>query len=272
MNLQKIGHMKNLAFIAAVCAVCLDAVECVAAEKSSNSEKTIGYAVKQNYTALDISGCIEASFSETSDSVYVIADKSVVGYVKVERKGPGLFLSFKGPEKFRCGDYGKVTVVLPYNPEVDRIYLSGSSSFVSKTVIKSGTVYVETSGASDFRSSICADKVCLEASGASRISGKIAASFLDVELTGASGAELCGKADVCVLSISGASSLNGADGSLIETDTAVCDLSGTGRASLICNRSISGKVSGASSLRYIGDAEEDLRERGAASVRRNKSM
>lgn len=254
-------------FIAALCAVCLNAAGC-SAETLSGKNETRGYAVETDYSSLKVSGSITASFSGTADSVYVTADESVIDYVKIEWKGEELSLSLKSPVKFRHGGYGLVTVVLPCNPALDRVYVSGASSLSSQEVLEADTFRAEISGASEFDAGICAGKAYLSASGASVISGRIEAASLDVVLTGASDARLCGKAGTCTLSLSGASSLKGLSDNWIETDTAVCDLSGASSARIICNKSISGEVSGASDLCYKGDAERNVHVSGASSVKK----
>ena len=253
--------MKTVVLIAAACAVCLNVSGCSAGEKLSGIKETKGYAVKPDYASLDISNAMEVSFSETADSVYVTADESVIDYVRVERNRNEL-------SQFRNWNYGDVTVVLPYSTSLERVDVSGASSLTSGRVFEAEQFAVDVTGASDFDAAVHADKVSVSGSGASSISCEVEASSLDIDLSGASDARLSGRAGTCSLTVSGASSLKGMSDSWIVTDNTSCDISGASSARIICNKSLSGEVSGASTLIYSGDAESDVHASGASSVKK----
>ena len=260
--------MKTVVLIAAACAVCLNVSGCSAGEKLSGIKETKGYAVEPDYASLDISNAMEVSFSETADSVYVTADESVIDYVRVERNRNELCLYIKFPAQFRNWNYGDVTVVLPYSTSLERVDVSGASSLTSGRVFEAEQFAVDVTGASDFDAAVHADKVSVSGSGASSISCEVEASSLDIDLSGASDARLSGRAGTCSLTVSGASSLKGLSDSWIVTDNTSCDISGASSVRIICNKSLSGEVSGASTLIYSGDAESDVHASGVSSVKK----
>ena len=267
---RKILIMRNLVFvfIAAACAACLNVSGCASGEKLSGTERVKGYAVETDYVSLDISGAIKTSFSENADSVYVTADESVIDYVRVERKGNELCLYIKFPAKFRNWNYGDVTAVLPYSTSLERVDVSGASSLTSEKVFEAEKFAVDVTGASDFDAAVHADKVSVSGSGASSISCEVEAESLDVDLSGASDARLSGRAGTCSLTVSGASSLKGLSDFWIVTDYTSCDISGASSARIICNKSLSGEASGASTLVYSGDAVSEVLVSGASSVKK----
>ena len=73
---------------------------------------------------------------------------------------------------------------------------------------------------------------------------------------------------VAGIAVSGASSLKGLDGNFLETDVADIDISGASSARFVCNDTLSGAVSGASSAICGGDSDWSVSTSGASSIKR----
>ena len=129
-------------------------------------------------------------------------------------------------------------VLLPYNPDLNDVDLSGASDFHSTFAITGQKVELELSGASDFYGFVEADE-------------------LELKISGSSNATIDGVVGKLDMSISGSSDLKekivGNHYSLV-CDQCKCSVSGSSDAYIHCDGSIKGGVSGSSELHYTGNA------------------
>ena len=224
--------------------------------------------VDNNYTVLDISTAISVELSDKVRQATISADEKTIDAVVVERIGQMLKVYMK-VNWFRANNFSGVTVILPISPVLEELNLSGASSFYSSVPLKSESFEVALSGASNFKGDIDAvSEVVIECSGASDYSGNVISESLDLDFNGASSAKISGKTGKASIELSGASSLKGLAGKLIITEVADFSVSGASDVAVDCRGNISGKVSGASSLRYGGPVRNNsVSNSGASSVR-----
>lgn len=242
--------MKKIFIAAAALSAIIFVSACGAEINLSGVEETRAHAVADNYTSLRISSAISAVLSADADSVKIIADGNVIDYVSVEQQGGELVLSVKFPSGFGLVRGGfDVRAIVPCSPSLSKVKVSGASSLAADKAMEAGVLSVRLSGASSFRGEIIADTAHLA-------------------ISGASDARLCGRVLSCDMSLSGASSLKGLDGNLLETDVAGIDISGASNARFVCNGTLSGEVSGASSVKCGGDADWSVSATGASSISR----
>jgi hypothetical protein len=128
---------------------------------------------------------------------------------------------------------------------------------------------IKGSGAAEFEvdGSLSAANLKMEMSGATDFQGKINVSgTLDVELSGASDLKLTGNARDLKIEASGASKMKA-----FEFTTTNCEAKASGASSiqLTVEKELSAELSGASSLRYAGNAMiKNIKTSGASSIAR----
>ena len=234
--------MKKILTLLAVCAVL-----CSCGPTDWGAMETINYPIGGTYTELDVSNAFQVTTSETATepvAVVTIGEKAHQ-YVQVEVKGNTLYIGIK---KWNFISNEKATVVLPANPDLKELRLSGASSF-------NGT--------------LSEDNTRMKLSGASRFEGTVYAEESHVELSGASYATINGYCmDELDIDISGASVL---DGVRFPCTKISGEVSGASHANVTCCESLKVDVSGASEIEYGTPSEEcnlkvDCECSGASSV------
>lgn len=104
-------------------------------------------------------------------------------------------------------------------------------------------------------------------SGASSLQGAIQCQQLEVELSGASGMRVSGKATRLNMELSGASHCKGYD---LEVQYSTIESNGASSVQLSCDKEMSVKASGASSVYYKGNAVvRDMNVSGASTVKKS---
>ena len=115
-------------------------------------------------------------------------------------------------------------------------------------------IHLSTLSGSDFE---------LQLSGASALDGPVDFESMTAEVSGASDVALSGRVGVLAIQASGASNLSLLE---LEVDDLRIDLSGASEAEITVNRSIEASLSGASALRYRGDADLNTVDMSGAST------
>ena len=138
----------------------------------------------------------------------------------------------------------KVTI---YYKSIDEIDLSGAASIYSDDVVKTESLEIDASGASD-------------------IELKLDTDYLEADFSGASKVEFSGRAKSVEVETSGATVYRAIE---LETESCELDASGAAVARIWCTGELSLEASGASSVRYKGSPSIDLINiSGASSVRK----
>lgn len=148
----------------------------------------------------------------------------------------------------------------------DQLYVDNASKVKVDT---STTKYVTASGASSVSVDNAVTKLkSVNVTGASKISiPNLDTQTFDATLSGASDVIVQGTVDQQTVNVSGASSYKAHD---LKSDVAKVNVSGASSARLWVNRILSGWVTGASSVRYRGNAEDNVHESGASSCKKSR--
>ena len=143
---------------------------------------------------------------------------------------------------------GHIKVVLPVSGDLRWIDLSGASSFKASEKIYAPSFELSLSGASKIDAEIETEKLLVDASGASSLN-------------------ICGYADRMSVEASGASSISSRS-SRVSSDDIEVSVSGASRVCVDCTGSISGSISGASTVIYGKNAKSvRISDSGASSAR-----
>lgn len=234
--------LKNFLSILTISAVTsFTATSCMISTATSKNEATSIYDVNTSYKSLSVRSAIKVDYRHDIDKIQIIADSSILPKIKVVHDEDGIEIyasSFKSPFK--------VTALVPASKELENIEISSASSFSSDEEIK-------------------AEELDIEVSGASKFEANINCQSLKASVNGASSANIGGKAVNAEINVSGASKLSSEN---LNTDYADVDISGASKAEIICNKNITGDVSGASKLSFGGTAKSDVSTSGASKVSR----
>lgn len=184
------------------------------------------------YTELRVENAFDVTVSNTVDQVTVLAGKKIMPKIKVKLTGNTLKIYLDGWSI----SHGSMKVLLPANPELRKVVLSG---------------------ASEFYGDMAANNVEIVLSGASDINGGVMATSLNLTLSGSSSATLDGQVGELTMNLSGSSELEQKE--VNNHYSLVCNecegsLSGSSDAYIHCDGNIRVDVSGSSRLHYTGNA------------------
>ena len=203
-------------------------------EKWAGDPITQEFNISGNYTELDVSDAFNVSVSDEVTRAVVTAGDNVMSKVRVEINDNTLKIYLKGWNI----NTGKMTVLLPYNPNLTKVDLSGASDFRSNFALTGHEVEIEVSGASDFYGFVNAEELELDLSGSSDATIEGVVGELDMNISGSS--------DLVQKIVDHRYSL--------ACSTCKCSISGSSDAFIHCDNAITGSVSGSSSLNYTGNA------------------
>ena len=211
-------------------------------------ERGSGNVIKETrdvsgFHGIEVGGAFEVILIKANkEKVVLEMDDNLLPYVST--KVFGGILEIDNKKDFRNPTELKVTI---YYKSIDEIDLSGAASIYSEDIIKTESLEVEASGASD-------------------IELKLDVAFLEADFSGASKVEFSGRAESVEVEASGATVYRAID---LETESCEIDASGASVARIWVTEELSLEASGASSVRYKGSPSIDLISiSGAASVRK----
>lgn len=203
---------------------------------------TVNEIQLSDFTGLKVSHAFEAyvKFSESEEKIEIEANDNLHDKIIVKKEGDKLIVRLKKNTNVR----GNATL---------RVYITTNN-----------INYYDISGASSLvlENELNAQKVEIRMSGASNFSGEIYANELELKSNGASGISLFGNADILNASLSGSSKIGNYE--LITKELNI-DLSGASDAFLTATDLIDIKASGASTLRYKGNAIVNSKDLSGAS-------
>lgn len=222
--------------------------------KFDGDPTTKEFTINNTYTELDVSNAFNVTVSDEVSQVTITAGDRIMSKVIVEEKNGTLTIRLKNLTVAN----GTLTAIIPYNPNLNEVDLSGASEFHSPHPIVAQEVNIELSGASNFYGDIEAATVDMGLSGASTIEGSIVATTkLDLELSGASDATLTGAVGTLDLELSGSSDIKQqivGNRYALSCERCEGDISGAGTAYIHCDGAIAVTLSGSSNLHYTGNA------------------
>ncbi len=203
---------------------------------------TVNDVQLSGYTGLEVSHAFEAyvKFSDSEEKIEIEANDNLHEKIVVKKEGNNLIVRLKKNTNVRGNATLKVYIT---TKNIDYYDISGASSLLLEDELNAQKAEIRMSGASTF-------------------SGEIYVNELDLDSSGASDISLFGNADILDASLSGSSKIGSYD---LITKELFIDLSGASDAYLTVTESIDIKASGASSLKYKGDAVIDYKDLSGAS-------
>jgi hypothetical protein len=202
-----------------------------------------------DFTKLEVGYAFNAEITRAdSYTVKISLDDNLFDYLIVEQSDDTLRITMK-PGNVYSKTQQRAEITLP---DLERLELSGASKAQVNDFTSSHYLEMDISGAShaEISNVVCGDAY-LEISGASKIEGTFTMNDVVFHVSGASSVELEGSAENMALEASGASQVDLSDFTIVN---AGIELSGASRATVNASGQISGDLSGASLLEYLGDA------------------
>lgn len=238
--------IRSVQFCVCVLSLCFTSSSC---NKSlSGIIETRTETIRTDYQVLEVSSAIEIEYSSSADKMDIAADRDLLPYIVTERNGRTFEIRVRRNPFNR--NPGQIKIVLPASSDIKSISLSGASSLEASEELASSSLELSISGASELSADVDAAQLHITASGASRMTGHVNVSGeLNLNASGASSLEVSGVADKVDAEVSGASCLS-SSASRISAETVTVEVSGASRVFVNCTGSISGSVTGASSVRY----------------------
>ena len=211
-----------------------------------NGKTTTMQASFSNYHVIDASSAfsVYVTFSDTDESIEIEANDNLHQYIEVKKVNGALKIGLEQNIRIR----GNATLnAYITTKRVSGYDASGASRFIVEDVINE-------------------DDIDLYLSGASTFTGEINTKKIYADLSGASTLNISGSTNDFILDASGASVVRDYN---FESNSLDADLSGASNVYLTVDNEIKVEASGASILRYKGDAvisRQDLS--GASSVKK----
>jgi hypothetical protein len=196
-----------------------------------------------NFVGIDAGGATNVEI--TQDSAYSIkieVDNNLQEYIEVSVENGILYVRQRDNTSINPSRDIKVYVSAPL---FNKLFASGASSIITKSRISSD------------------DKIKLDASGASKIEVDMKVPQVDADLSGASFVSVKGETKIIYIGCSGSSEVKAFD---LLAESADVDLSGASHAEVYASVKLDAKASGASDIRYKGNAAVTSDVSGAGSI------
>lgn len=238
--------MKSCLVVAAALIISFSSCDYIGRERiRGNGEIKSEIREEKGFQSIDISGAIKVFIKQDSAySVRVEADANILEHVETYMQKNTLIIKPESGYNFRPTRSIKVYVS---GPSFRYIEVSGASSVESENRISS------------------ADEFFINLSGASEAVLSVKSPSVGVETTGASTATLSGETRELSINGSGASNAKCFD---LLTENAHVDISGASNAQVFASVKLDAHASGASDVRYKGNAAVTQDVSGAGSVKK----
>jgi hypothetical protein len=197
------------------------------------------------FSSVDVSGSIDVYVTQDSAcSVKVEADENLMEYIIIKTEGDVLVVEPRDGYNLSGSKHIKVYVS---SPIFKRLEVSGASSIASESMLTSSeAITIQISGASDTKLELKAPKVSIDISGASTAILKGQTKDLFIEGSVASHAK-------CFELLS---------------ENADVDVAGASNADVFASVKLNAEASGASDVRYKGNAAVNQNTSGAGSIKK----
>lgn len=209
-----------------------------------------GQIITQNlaltgFNSIDIGDA--ANIYLTQDSAYSViikTDENLLPYIVAQIEDGELDIDQKNGVNLRPSDQIDIYISMP---TIQKISVSGASTLKGQNrIVQNGELSLDLSGASDGSLELRAPSVKLDVSGASTLN-------------------LSGETRDIKGQISGASTLKAFE---LKSENTNIDASGASTGQVFASVSLTAGASGASSIRYKGDAKTSISANGAGSVKK----
>ena len=197
------------------------------------------------FSSVDVSGSLDVYVTQDSAcSVKVEADENLMEYIIIKTEGDVLVVEPRDGYNLSGSKHIKIYVS---SPIFKRFEVSGASLIAAESMLTSSeTIAIQVSGASDAKLELRAPKVSIDVSGASTAIVKGQTKDLFIEGSGASNAK-------CFELLS---------------ENADVDVTGASNADVFASVKLNAEASGASDVRYKGNAAVTQNASGAGSIKK----
>ena len=232
---------KIILLLAACCFVFIaNAQNNIVVDANASARKVAG-----QFDAIKVSGGIDLYLSQ-SDNVAVAVSASNENFkegIKTVIEDGTLKIFYKGENSWRKKD-SKLRAYVSFK-DIKKLEASGACDIIVTGSISTAALSIQMSGACDF-------------------SGKVKTDVLKLNLSGASDAKISGTAGTAVIESSGASDVKAYD---LVTDICKVNVSGASDVFITVNNELTASASGASDIKYKGNAlVKEMKSSGASSV------
>ncbi|MBP3763454.1 MAG: DUF2807 domain-containing protein [Bacteroidales bacterium] len=216
-------------------------------KKSATNPDTKVLTLGGTYTRLEVSSAFEVIVSDTVKQPVATLPAHLHNNIEFEVENGKLSIRLKGRNSMKQ----RPRIVLPYNPQLTEVELSGASSFRTPMGLNGDIVKLDIDDASTFEGNItAAKKADIELAGASYFHGRVESGMVEYESKGASTALITGSAYIHLdLDMSQASKLDAKNLVARKVKGALTDAS---NALVQCTESLRVNITGASTLTYSG--------------------
>ncbi len=203
----------------------------------------------KNFNGINVSSAFTVYLSQGNEEAVAVSssDNETLKRIKVEVKNGILHVGLeKGSWKWTRGNK-RLKAYISFK-QLSKLDVSGACDIYMDGVLKADDLKVNISGASDWKS------------------GKVEVKKMEIELNGASDMNITGAVSQLTVDASGASTFKGLD---LATEYCSARASGASDIKITVNKELNVNASGASDIRYKGEAViRDLKTSGASSVKR----
>ncbi|MFC1942432.1 head GIN domain-containing protein [Chloroflexota bacterium] len=238
-------------------------------ETETGETETRQYAFSE-FTRVDISSAFSYEIMQSDTySISITANNNLFDDIKVAQEGRTLIIGMEIPGApwtiFNVDPSLKAVITMP---RLDGLDSSGATHGTISDFISTDDLDITVSGASRLELvEISAGDVSFEVSGASKVIGDIEGKNMELEASGASTVQLKGSADSIAADGSGASHLKLAD---LKVGNASVTLSGASNGTIYLDGSLDARLSGSSTLAYIGEPTLGITDISGASKLKRK--
>lgn len=243
--------MKKSMIILSVCAL-LGLCSCTF---DAGDPMTKVFDAGETYSVLRVEDAFNVIVSDTATKITLTTGENIMPNVEVKIENNTLTIRLKPSMRIYNN---KGSVIIPCNTVLSSVRLSGASEFHSPYPLTGNEVEVVLSGASDCYCDIAAsEEVDIDLSGSSNYYGNVTTQNLELEMSGASDAKITGQTTTLEIDASGSSDLVKqivGDRYGFACNQCTGSLSGSSKAYIHCDGTISVSLSGSSDLYYTGRA------------------
>jgi hypothetical protein len=203
----------------------------------------------EKFNGIDVSGTVTLYLSQGNETGLAVSagEEKYNSKIKTEVKNGVLHISVDGGMWNGFSWTNRKLKAYVSVPDISTLHVSGASY-----VVISGTLKTES--------------LSLQVSGASELKGALQVKNLNMGISGASVARLTGTAESANVEASGAVRMNGYD---LKVDNGKFDISGASHITISVNKELSANASGGSTIQYKGDAvAKSMNANGGATIQR----
>lgn len=218
------------------------------------------YEIK-DYTSIVASGSFEIIYEQKEGKPYlkVETDSNMFDYIDIDSDGTELNLDLDNQAA------PSILTIYTNSPELLKADLSGSGSLNLKDSINVPNLSISSSGSHKvIIDQLETTKLKLDASGSSTFTiNNLIANKFTVEGHGSTKIEAKGKVNDAFFDMAGSGKIEALD---LKTQTTKCEISGSGSASLNCEKDLDISIAGSGSVKHTGNARVSQSIAGSGKV------